>query len=252
MKRKLTAKTKKEMLKSFLINLRPYDSGHKLIRIGSAGDGGYLVPDDLQGITKCFSPGVDQLSDFEYDCAERGMEVFLADASVESPATEHPNFSFLKKFLGSINGGDFMTLESWVFAASSPEEELLLQMDIEGAEYEVLLSTPEDILRRFRIIVIEFHGLEQLFDRNYFDLAVVAFNKVLKTHVCVHIHPNNYYPDVFQSFGFSFPSLAEFTFIRRDRVVNLEPITHFPHPLDIDCTLNKTLVLPKCWYRTEH
>ena len=30
--------------------------------IGGAGDGGYLVPDDLDGIEYCFSPGVNLIS----------------------------------------------------------------------------------------------------------------------------------------------------------------------------------------------
>jgi hypothetical protein len=251
MKRRLTAQTKKKMIASFLDNIRPYNTGHKLIRMGSKGDGGYLVPDDLSGVTKCFSPGVDQNSDFESDCASRGMDVFLADASVNAPALDHPNFSFVKKFLGSIEGGSVMTLQSWVSSSSSPDEELLLQMDIERYEYEVLISTPEDILRRFRVIVVEFHGLEKLFGRHYFDLATVAFNKILKSHVCVHIHPNNYYPKLYRSYGFAFPSLAEFTFLRKDRVIALDPVKSFPHPLDIDCTENKTLILPDCWYRTQ-
>ncbi len=34
----------------------------------------------------------------------------------------------------------------------------LLKMDIEGGEYEVILSTPQDVLRRIRRIVLEYHG----------------------------------------------------------------------------------------------
>ena len=45
-----------------LTRLYPYDSGHTLLRLGPNGDGGYLVPDDLDGITHCFSPGVAAVS----------------------------------------------------------------------------------------------------------------------------------------------------------------------------------------------
>lgn len=44
----------------------------------------------------------------------------------------------------------------------------LLKMDIEGAEYEVFLSTPDKVLHRFRAIALEYHpnGLKRvLFDR---------------------------------------------------------------------------------------
>ncbi|WP_294610046.1 hypothetical protein [uncultured Roseovarius sp.] len=30
----------------------------RLVRIGGDGDGGYMMPDDFDGITHCFSPGV--------------------------------------------------------------------------------------------------------------------------------------------------------------------------------------------------
>ena len=38
--------------------LKPKASKTPLIRIGGDIDGSYLVPDDLDGITACFSPGV--------------------------------------------------------------------------------------------------------------------------------------------------------------------------------------------------
>ena len=37
-------------IKAILELLRPIENGHKLIRIGDAKDGGYLLPDDLIGV----------------------------------------------------------------------------------------------------------------------------------------------------------------------------------------------------------
>ena len=45
--------------------LRPVTTEHELIRIGADADGGYLVPNDLSGLTACFSPGVDDIASFE-------------------------------------------------------------------------------------------------------------------------------------------------------------------------------------------
>lgn len=39
----------------------------------------------------------------------------------------------------------------------SPNEDIILKMDIEGAEYDALYSTPLDYLRRFKSIAIEIH-----------------------------------------------------------------------------------------------
>ena len=46
-------------LKRFIEKFRPKLVGKELIRIGGKGDGAYLLPDDLSGISACFSPGVD-------------------------------------------------------------------------------------------------------------------------------------------------------------------------------------------------
>ena len=41
---------------------------------------------------------------------------------------------------------------------------LLLQMDIEGAEYRNILATYDETLARFRVIVLEVHGLGKFLD----------------------------------------------------------------------------------------
>jgi hypothetical protein len=77
-----------------IARLRPQDCGKDLIRIGGDGDGGYLLPDDLQGIQHCFSPGVGAVADFESHLASLNIRSFLADYSVDSLPTERPEFVF--------------------------------------------------------------------------------------------------------------------------------------------------------------
>ena len=235
-------------LRSLVRSLAPVRPGRELIRLGPDGDGGYLVPDDLDGIEACFSPGVSSVSGFEKECAERGMEVFLADKTVDGPAEAHPRFRFVKKHVGAATSGDIISLEEWV-EGSLPDShsELLLQMDIEAAEYETLLAAPERLLRRFRILVIEFHWLNHLWGKQFFQLASSAFRKLLLTHTCVHIHPNNCCGSL-KGGGLDIPKVAEFTFLRNDRVTGRSHATQFPHPLDRDNTAEKPpLPLPACW-----
>ena len=68
--------------------LKPRDPGCAFVRLGGPHDGGYLIPDDLDGIVACFSPGVDQTSAFERDCLDRGMALYLSDASVTGVGPE--------------------------------------------------------------------------------------------------------------------------------------------------------------------
>ena len=66
-----------------------------MLKIGGYGDGSYLIPDDLEGVTHCFSPGVGPSSSLEFNLAQRGIEVFMADASVSGPAVSHERFHFM-------------------------------------------------------------------------------------------------------------------------------------------------------------
>jgi hypothetical protein len=141
-----------------------------------------------------------------------------------------------------------MTLDDWV-TASLPEStsDLLLQIDVEGCEYEVFLSASDALLRRFRIIVVEFHFLDHLWNEHFFRIARPVFDKLLQTHACVHIHPNNS-AGVLQKGGLAIPPVMEFTFHRRDRLGNPVPRSDFPCPLDRDNRPHATVPLPACWY----
>lgn len=230
-----------------IASLAPRETDHPLIRVGGNGDGGYLVPDDLDGIAACFSPGVSEVAKFELELAERGIPSHLADYSVEQPPESHPLMDFEKKFLGNRNDDIFMRIDEWV-ARKAPEGDLLLQMDIEGAEYEVLLDMDERLLARFRVVVIEFHWLDRMFHRTGHKLIAAAFAKLLRHFEVVHAHPNNCSQPVVVG-GVAVPPLLEMTLLRRDRCGPTRPATTFPHPLDADnVPERRTVTLPRNWH----
>ena len=250
--RHVTKKTNKESILALFRDLHPVECGRPMKRLGRNGDGGYLLPDDLEGIEACFSPGVDKNSSFEFECAEIGMSVFLADASVDGPAIENRSFRFLKKFIGATSNGNYITLTNWIKSQDiGAYSELLLQMDIEGAEYETILSTEKEILQRFRILVVELHFLDEFWSLPFFRVAKAALQKLLETHAVVHIHPNNSQGLVVVD-GLPTPRVAEFTFLRRDRFAasgKFMKRTDFPHPLDQDCSNAVYLPMPAWWTR---
>jgi len=246
-----TRMTDQGKLRSLLMRLHPISPNKGLIRLGPKGDGGYLVPDDLAAIHACFSPGVGLVSGFEKDCVDRGMKAFLADKSVDQPEEEHELFQFSKKFIGALSNEEFMTLDDWVDTSLSEQDsDLLLQMDIQGYEYEVFLSTSKALMHRFRVIVVEFHQLHQLWSEPFFNLASRAFDKILLTHSCVHIHPNNCCGSIKKA-GIEIPKTMEFTFLRNDRINRRFYQEAFPNPLDCDNVDKATLPLPSCWYRSK-
>jgi hypothetical protein len=246
-KRFSTELTDEQVLLDLIQRLSPIATDRELIRIGPLGDGGYLIPDDLEGVVACFSPGVDKISGFELECANRGMMVFMADNSVAAPAENHCLFNFTNKFVGAFNSSNFITLDDWVSQSlSNSNSEILMQIDIENFEYEAILSMSGETIRRSRIIVVEFHSLDQLWNRPFFNIASRVFEKILSTHSCVHLHPNNCC-DVQRRNKIEIPPMAEFTFLRNDRISSRGSYQEFPHPLDCDSTNRPHIALPLCW-----
>jgi hypothetical protein len=235
-------------VRALIRRLRPQDCGIDLIRVGGNRDGGYLIPNDLEGMEYCFSPGVSDVSDFENHLADLHIKSFLADYSVDSPPVTRPEIVFEKKFLGCTDQDPYITLASWKDKyLKDYSGDLLLQMDIEGFEIDVLLNAPDKLLDQFRIMVIEFHDMERLFDPFAFPLFQSCFDKLIEFFHVVHIHPNNYHKSVKKK-GIEVPSTMEFTFLNKRRVKSTRPQLVFPHKLDVDNTGNKPLHLPKCWY----
>ncbi|MCP9778590.1 MULTISPECIES: FkbM family methyltransferase [unclassified Cyanobium] len=216
-----------------------------LIRIGGDSDGAYLIPDDLADIEACFSPGVDSFKRFEDQLLwEYGIQSYLCDFSANpndlDTALVEVMQTFEKKWLDVDDSANSITLDNWV-AKYVPDcgRDLILQMDIEGAEYRNILQSPSNLLARFRIIVVEVHGLAPLEDGGIGPACLDScLQKLAQTHVCVHAHPNNCCGDsIHQPSGRNIPRVLELTFLRKDRFGGcdekcLVPVM-LPHPEDI-------------------
>ncbi|MEO1024891.1 MAG: FkbM family methyltransferase [Pseudomonadota bacterium] len=241
-------------LKFFIDLLKPTPISYNLLRIGASGDGGYLIPDDLSDVKYCFSPGVSKIAKFEEQLAEKySIKSFLADASVDKPPVSNDFISFEPKFIGSRDEGDFIRLESWIKSKQEQidDGDLLLQMDIEGYEYEVLIDTSVEALRRFRIMVIEFHALQMVFESSTLRLLTAIMEKVTREFAVVHIHPNNC-KGVVERNGVAVPKVLEFTFLRKDRILAPKPTEQlvYPHPLDAkNLPSLPDVTLPDIWWR---
>ena len=238
----------KEQLQALLKSLRPVKTKYELIRIGGDNDGGYLIPNDLVGIKKCFSPGVDDTVKFEIDLCKRGIGSHLADASVDGAPSGFTPLSFTKKFLGGINNDEYMTLERWMYNERAFLNDFILQMDIEGAEYETIIETPLHTLRRFRIIAIEIHNAQHWFSPIAWELVQTFFAKLTAEFHVVHNHPNNNCPFI-EADDVLLPTVFELTLLRKDRAEAEGYVTEFPHPLDQPNVLDKPdRLLPPSMY----
>jgi hypothetical protein len=67
----ISRNTDKSKLLEFLLSVKPIKTNHTLIRLGGETDGGYLIPNDIENIDKCFSPGVSEVANFENDLTKK-------------------------------------------------------------------------------------------------------------------------------------------------------------------------------------
>ena len=232
-----TGLTKKEDLRELLLRLRPQENGHSLIRVGGSGDGGYLVPNDMDGISELFSPGSNKLSRFESEAADKWqIKSFICDSLDEQPSDLSSLQDFTDAWVGPYSDDKrYVSLADWVKEKSQSTGDLMLQMDIEGAEFLTLLAVPANLMKRFRIIVIELHFLESLKNRWAFEhFYTPFFNKILADFDVVHLHPNNCC-GLWSYGGIEFPRLIELTLHRKDRSRGLIPKDTSRHSLDESC-----------------
>jgi hypothetical protein len=224
-----------------------------LVRAGMEGDGGYLVPPVLDTCEACFSPGVGPTVDFEKWIIEHHpMPCFLADASVSQPPFAHDLIDFERKFVGSNNSNDYVRMKSWVDEKTSTNSQnLLLQMDIEGGEYAVLSRESASFWKRFNVMVIEFHFLENLFDRFFLQMLSSTFERLYENFRIVHIHPNNADMEL-NIRGIKVPRVMEITFLNTallDNQLLNAPIT-LPNSLDMRNVPNSDdIVVDPIWYK---
>jgi hypothetical protein len=203
-----------------LATLVPKKARVPLVRIGPNFDGGYVCPDDFFGINKAFSPGTNCVWEFERSLAEKyGIHSILLDSQDKMPVNLGALQTFRSAFLGPVNKPGYITLESWVAVDSTiTDNNLLLQMDIEGDEYSVLLSTPTVTLKRFRIMVIEFHNLNWLLNLPLAANVIhPVFQKLSEDFEVLFVNPNNAGGE-WRLGRYKFPRVLEVTFLRKDRI----------------------------------
>lgn len=216
-------------LTDFIARFREHYVPCRLTRIGSTADGGYLLPDALDDLVYCFSPGVADSADFENEL-----------------------FTFIPKFLGTRTHNEYITLSDWISQSigndTSPK---VLQMDIEGAEYDVLGYESAETLASFSILTIKLHDLNKLFEKDFLRLVSIIFDKIFKNFSICHVHPNNCC-GIIELDGVGIPRVMEVTFVRNDVLQTIrtsDPIT-LPHPLDVKNVSHlEEIVMPEIWWK---
>ena len=201
---------------SFLFN---YKKNVALERFGGSSDGGYFCPANIANIKYIFSPGYGGTKSFEDHMSLLGKQVYMCDPNFEAVENLRVNQEFESIGISASKSqeGNFITLDNWINKKVGMEaNNLLLQMDIEGEEWEIFASNESEFLNRFEIMIVEFHGLERiLYDYQFARLAEASLSKLSLTFTNVFCKANNAGGWVYFK-GKKFPKVIECTFVRKN------------------------------------
>lgn len=203
------------------------------VRIGSDGDGGYVMPSSSLRSNTVVSIGIGNEVSFDNQLAETGARVLQFDHTIEAPPSTRPGIEFHRVGWGARDEYPLVSLASMVRMIDwSRAQHPILKFDTEGAEWDCLAAAKSADLDRFEVLTGEFHAFDRLVNRDYFDRVVAVFQKIEKTHRVIHMHANNAGGIVILG-GIPFPRLLELTFMRKRSASfhghSSEPI---PGPLD--------------------
>lgn len=208
--------------------------GYDFIRIGNKNDGGYLMLDDFMDSTVAYSFGINTDVTWDSDMVDRGYEVYMYDHTINELPYERDGFRFFKKGIADKKNhvDDVEHLEDIIRMNNHLEESnMILKMDVEGAEWGFISLTNENILKKFRQCVFEFHNL---LDMNKFDLHMECIKKLNKVFMPVHVHANNY-GDVICCTNKIYPDSIEVTYVNKEYYSNFTKREKNIHKLDAPC-----------------
>lgn len=203
--------------------------GCDFVRVGAANDGGYVMLDDLPGGV-AYSFGINDDVTWDDDMASRGYEVYMYDYTIDALPYEKDGFHFFKEGIADFEESDNLKkLETFIKRNGHEKNgNMILKIDVEGAEWGVFENIPANLLKRFNQIVVEFHDL---FDFNNLARYNDVFEKISKIHQPVHYHINNY-GDVYWFNDKPFGNAIEVTFANKEKYVFLEGEIELPRSQD--------------------
>ena len=164
----------------------------ELERFGEAHDGGYLMCGNLLGEVEAgYSYGINGFDGWGCQISTKlGVRVHQYDCfNTEAPLCPAGNAVFHAECVADTrhveDGRPFDTIANQTMANGDGTKRIVLKIDVEGAEWDSFLQTPDDVLRRIDQLAVEFHFVNE-------EKFIRAIRK-LKTHFYVaHVHFNNW------------------------------------------------------------
>jgi len=210
-----------------------------LERFGEAHDGGYLMCGNLlRDVRSGYSYGIAGYDKWgcdistalkilvhEYDCFDTtrpacpgGTTLFHAECVGDTAKTEQERL--------------FDTLTNQVSRNGDSSKQIVLKIDVEGAEWNSLLSAPDEMLEHIDQMAVEFHWMQDrssgwLHDEKY----LTVLKRLKRFFEIAHVHFNN--ASCIEGLE-PFPTWAYEVLLVSKRLAVVDPSrsTVGPHPLD--------------------
>lgn len=168
--------------------------------------------------------------------AARGYNIFMYDPTIKGLPQENERFHFFKQGIAGreIKEQSLNTLDYFLATnGHADKSNMILKMDVEGAEWSFLSTVPAETLGKFDQIVFEFHGL--IYQKTQAEMSTVlaCLAKINQTHSLVHLHANNFASFMIFDDKILFPEVLELTYVKTSNYELVDDENIFlPIPLD--------------------
>ena len=155
--------------------------GKNRILIGEKSDGCYVLLDDFRDIRIAYSFGIERKIQFDKSLADRGIDVYMYDHTINKLPYDNPKFHWKKIGIAGKNqtNDTLKTLEELILInGHSFEKNMILKIDVEHCEWVSLIDLPDNILTKFKYIIIEYH----FNTKNEIELYYKVLKKIEKNH----------------------------------------------------------------------
>lgn len=203
----------------------------QLQRFGdAASDGGYLMCGNLLSpVRAAYSYGIEGRDKWGCDVSRKlGVRVHEYDCfDVRSPVCSAGDPVFHAECVAPGPRVDeqsrvFDSLENQFTRNGDAANRLVIKMDVEGAEWDTLAQTPDDVLARTEQLVIELHGVG-------LEHQLTLVRRLKHFFHVAHLHFNNY---SCRERIDPFPAWAYEVLFVSKRIAVAKGAAALPHPLD--------------------
>jgi cephalosporin hydroxylase len=206
--------------------------GYTKIRVGNeAGDGGYVMVDDFEGVVAAISAGIENEASWDQEIANRGIDVYQFDHTVTGSPVANDRFHFYRHEISTSATQHSDSIKSALEKIPTQGGRFIMKIDIEGAEWQALDAATVEDLRRFAQVVGEFHGFSNIADAEWRARALRTITKLRSVFEVVHVHGNNWAPLQVIA-NIPFPDVIEVAFANRSLYQFDNTTEVFPTPLD--------------------